>query len=102
MERTVLLCALVATSLLSLFLLVRHFKRDLSRSNRIIGVLLLLVPLVGPLLYWFLLSDLPAQDKILQNRGGRGSYTHAWLSIKPIADQIIKDKRESLGKDNPQ
>ena len=102
MERPVLICTLVATSLLSLLLLLHHFKRDLSRSDKVIGVLLLLVPLIGPLLYWFLLNDLPPQDKILQNRGGRGSYTDAWISVKPIADRIINDKKESLEKHDPQ
>ena len=100
MEKTVLLCALVASTPLSLFLLVRHFKRDLSRSSRIIGVLLLLVPLVGPLLYWFLLNDLPPQNKVLQNRGARGDYTHAWISTKPGANKLIKEMSESLDKDD--
>ena len=102
MERTVLICTLIATSLLSLFLPSRHFKRDLSRSDKIIGVFLLLIPAIGPLLYWFLLNDLPPQDQILQNRGGRGSYTHAWISTKPIVDRIINDKKESLEKHDPQ
>jgi hypothetical protein len=100
MERTVLLCAVAASTLLSLFLFVRHFKKDLSRSTRIIGVLLLLVPLVGPLLYWFLLNDLPPQNKALQNRGPRGDYTHAWISLKPGADKFIKEMSESLDKDD--
>ena len=97
MERTVLLCVLAATSLLSVFLLLRHSKRDLSRSEGIVGVLLLLVPLVGPLLYWFLLNEVAPQDKILQNRGGRGSYTSSWIELKPTLDKILKD-REDLAK----
>ena len=96
-ERTVLLCVLAATSLLSVFLLLRHSKRDLSRSEGIVGVLLLLVPLVGPLLYWFLLNEVAPQDKILQNRGGRGSYTSSWIALKPTLDKILKD-REDLAK----
>jgi len=42
---------LVATSLLRLFLLIRHFKRDLTPEDKIIGVMLLFVPVAGPLLY---------------------------------------------------
>ena len=101
MENLVLLSALVATSLLSLFLLTRHFRRSLSRSEIIVGVALLLVPMVGPLLYWFLLDDTPPQDPLLQNRRGRGSYTSDWISLKPLLEKMVKDREESVGDKEP-
>ena len=95
-----LLFALAATSLLSVFLLSRHFRRDLSRPESVIGALLLLVPLVGPLLYWFLLNEVAPQDKILQNRGGRGTYTSSWIALKPTLDKILKDREDLARKES--
>src|SRR5690606_6588724 len=96
MIRWELALLLVAAGLLSLWLMVKLAKSERTRLDKLGGIILLLVPFVGPLLYWFVYSDLSPQHPRLQNRGPRGEYAHKWMSIRPTLQQGL-EKRQGTG-----
>jgi hypothetical protein len=63
-------------------------------ADRIGGTVLLLIPFVGPLLYWFVYNSIAPQPQHLQARGARGTYTHKWLAIRPVLEQGLRERRE--------
>jgi hypothetical protein len=90
-----LVLPLIASGLISLWLMVKIARSDRSRLDKLGGLLLLAVPLVGPLLYWFVYCDLPPQHPRLQNRGPRGDYAQRWTSIRPVLEEDLKTRLDS-------
>lgn len=101
MIRWELAVLLIAAGLASLWLMVKVARSDRGRLDKFGGIVLLAVPLVGPLLYWFVYNDLPAQDPQLQNRGPRGDYAHNWMSIRPFLEEGLKARREAGKRQEP-
>src|SRR5690606_9328112 len=61
MIRWQLALLLLAAGLISIWLMVKVVTSDRSRLDKFGAILLLAVPFVGPLLYWFVYNDLPPQ-----------------------------------------
>ena len=93
MDRWLFLLSLAASWTLSAVLLIRLWARDCGLADRIGGTVLLLVPFMGPLLYWFVYNSLAPQPTCLQARGGRGTYTHKWLAMRPVLEQVLHERR---------
>src|SRR5690606_6979474 len=94
MIRWELALLLIAAGLVSLWLMVKVAKSDRTRLDKFGGILLLAVPLVGPLLYWFVYNNLPPQHPRLHNRGPRGEYAHKWTSIRPTLQEGLKERHD--------
>jgi hypothetical protein len=94
MDRWLLVLLLVASWSLNAFLLVKLLRSHRVLSDKIGGAVLLLIPLLGPLLCWLVYDPPPPQARCLQNRGPWGQYTHNWIGMKPVLEQILKERRE--------
>jgi len=73
--------------LLSIWLIVRLIRSDLSRWEKAGGIVLLCTPILGPLLFWFVCTNPPPQRPLLKGDGPRGAYWHRWISIRPILEE---------------
>ena len=104
MIRWELALLLIAAALVSLWLMIKVARSDRTRLDKFGGILLLAVPLVGPLLYWFVYNELPPQHPRLQNRGPRGAFAHKWISVRPVLEEGLKTRqsRESDDSENEQ
>ncbi len=91
---------LLLAGLISLWLMVKVARSERTKLDKFGAFLLLAVPLVGPLLYWFVYNDLPAQHKRLQNRGPRGELTHKWIAIKPVLEDGLAADKDGEANDN--
>ena len=94
MGRWLFFLLLAASWTLSVVLIARLWTRDCGLGDRIGGTVLLLVPFVGPLLYWFVYNSLAPQPTHLQAHGPRGTYTHKWLAIRPVLEQEHRAQAE--------
>ena len=97
MHRWLFFLLLAASWTLSAILIIRLWARDCGLADRIGGTVLLLIPFVGPLLYWFVYNSLPPQAPYLQARGARGTFTHKWLAIRPVLEQGLRERRAQDG-----
>ena len=98
MDRWLLVLLLTASWSLSAFLLFKLARSKRSISDKIGGAILLLVPILGPLLCWLVYDPPPPQASYLQYRGARGQYTHNWIGMKPVLDEILKERQERIDK----
>jgi hypothetical protein len=94
MIRWQLALLLLAAGLISIWLMVKVVTSDRSRLDKFGAILLLAVPFVGPLLYWFVYNDLPPQHPRLQNRGPRGEYASKWRSIRPVLEDGLASRQD--------
>jgi hypothetical protein len=86
--------AVIAVSeAVSCFLGYRLLKCDKSILEKTALVVVLLVPIFGPIFYLFLVEEVPPQNPFLRNHGPRGSYTDRMISMR--ADKEAADKRRS-------
>ena len=95
MDAWLLVLLLVASWSLNAFFLFKLMRSNRSLADKIGGAVLLLIPVLGPLLCWLVYDPPPPQAPYLQNRGPRGDYTHNWIGMKPVLDQILKERQES-------
>lgn len=76
MMRWELVLPLVCAGVVSIWFMVQVARSDRSRLDKFAAFVLLSVPMVGPLLHWFVYNEIQPQHPMLQNRGPRGNYTH--------------------------
>lgn len=55
-------------------------------------VVVLCVPFLGPLLYLFLIENVPPQHPWLRNSGARGDYTHNMIGIQADLDELERQR----------
>jgi hypothetical protein len=80
--------------IVSLILFVRLLRSDRSAIEKLIGSLLLLVPILGPLLYQFFIEPPPPQHPSLRAWGPRGDYTHRWIVLRPVMERGLRRRTE--------
>ena len=81
----VLLISLAVLSwCVSLLVAYRLIRSELGWLEKLGGCLLLAVPIFGVFLYVVVVDPPPVKQKHLQARGGRGSFTHDWITFEPI------------------
>ena len=93
---SILLYLFLAISVVvSLLLIIRLWKKEDHIAIKVVLALVTLTPFVGPLFYAFYagVSGAESQSPLLQNRKGRGAYTHSWLSMRPLLNNIVKEKK---------
>ena len=90
MSKLGLVALLVASITISVILVVGVVRSSRTPLDKAWRILLLLVPVAGPLLYWLIYSDTPPHPQHLQDWGPRCHYTHAWIAIKPILEQGLR------------
>ena len=83
---------LIVSGAISLCLMHKVARGTRSKPDKVVVFLLLEVPLVGPLLYWFVYYDIGPQHPSLQNRGPRGDFSHKWISISPVLKDGLRSK----------
>lgn len=98
MDHWLLVLLLAASWSLSAFLLFKLLRSNRSISDKIGGAVLLVIPLLGPLLCWLVYDPPPPQAPHLQARGSRGQYTHDWIGLEPILDEILKERQDEIDK----
>lgn len=79
---------LLLIELLSLYLLVRLLRSKRGWIEKVALSIMLLVPVVGPLIYLFLIEEVPRQHPLLRNTGARGDYTHRMISFQSDRDTL--------------
>lgn len=97
MDRWLIVLLLIASWTLSLYLMFKLLRSESGLADKVGGTVLLLLPFAGPLLYWFVYNRLPPQASYLQNRDGRGAYTHKWLGIRPVLEEVSRQRRAGNG-----
>jgi hypothetical protein len=100
MTRLALIALLVASITISMTLIIGVVRSSRTPLDKAWRILLLLVPVAGPLLYWLIYSDTPLQPQHLQNRGPRGHYAHTWIAIKPILEQGLRGRADDQSQKN--
>lgn len=76
------LAALIFSEMLSAFLIYRLLSSKRNWFEKLVYCVVLLIPFVGPLVYFFLSEEVPPQPPLLRNEGPRGAYTHNMLAIQ--------------------
>ena len=95
MTKFALIILLVASITISVILIVGVARSNRKPMDKAWRILLLLVPVAGPLLYWLIYSDTQPQPQHLHNREPRGHYTHTWIANKPILEQGLRRRAEA-------
>lgn len=91
-----LIILLVLSSAASTWLIYKLLSGKRSLPEKVIYCLVLLVPFLGPLLYIFLIEELPPQHPMLRNNGARGDYTQSMISIKADLEEMARQKAAAL------
>ncbi len=89
---------IVVSEIISLVLIFKTWAGNDHKVLKIILSVAILIPFLGPLLYFFV-ADVPSNSLVPKNNGPRGSYTHGFISMKPLLKKIIKDKDKDKDKD---
>lgn len=87
----------VGSGIVSLFLLTKVWRSSEHLAFKIAISFVTVIPIVGPVFYLFVANNTPPQDRCLQNKGPRGEYAHRWLSVKPLYQNIIDEKKADDG-----
>lgn len=95
---TNLIILISISELISLILIIKLWLKNDYFLMKIGVTLITLIPFFGPLLYVFISFDLEPQDKLLQNRSYRGTFTHCMISLKPTLDKIINQKKNEVNR----
>lgn len=82
--------------LVSLVLIARLVRSSRTRLYKVFHAALLLTPVVGPLVYWFVTDATPPQQPSLKNDLPRGTYTHYWISLNAA---LGRDRKGQAGPD---
>ena len=93
LEQNVLIAVFVLTSIASLVLLVKLLRGSNSVAEKFVGAALLVVPFVGPLLFWFIHEESTPQSPFVPRGGERGAATQSWIAMKPFLDRLIQERR---------
>jgi hypothetical protein len=92
--------AFACSGIISLLLLIFLWRGHETVPVKLLLSVVLLIPVAGPIFYLFatVMSSAPAQAKCLKNRGPRGEYTHSWITMKPIYEEIVREKKARMEK----
>ena|SRR5688572_7362677 len=93
------LLVLGGAGLVSLWLMFRLVTSRRSRWEKVGGIVLLAVPVAGPLLYWFVYTSPPPQHPLLRGNGTRGEFLHRWIGVRPILEAGLKGQRDKGGEE---
>ena len=99
LEQNVLIAVFVLTTIASLVLLVQLLRGSKSVAEKLIGAALLVIPFVGPLLYWFIHEESSPQSPLVPRGGERGAATQSWIAMKPFLDRLIQERRAQQHED---
>lgn len=75
---------LAISEFVGLFLVVKLVRSRTHWATKPAYSVVLLVPIVGPAIYFFLREATPPQSPDLMNTGPRSDYLHRWLSVAPL------------------
>ena len=92
MKDPVIITLLVLSGTASAWLIYRLLSGGRSVLEKTTYCLVLLVPFVGPLLYVFLVEEVPPQSPWLRNAGPRGAYTDRMISINAALDENARQE----------
>lgn len=73
---------IAVSEIISLVLLFRLWRGAEPFALKVLGSLVVVIPFLGPIMYWFGAGKLEPQAPHLQNTGPRGEYTHRLISSK--------------------
>ena len=82
----------------SLCLILKLIKRSDHVIYKLVQGIVTLTPFLGPFFYIFATLDVPPQHPNLQNRWGRGEYTHRLISQK--AERHSREPENTHSSDN--
>lgn len=86
-----LLVVLLASECFSIYLIFRLCRKHELLFFKILIGLITLIPLLGPIAYFFVMGERVSVDSNLKNTGPRGEYTHNWISMRPILRSMVKE-----------
>ena len=88
----------LVSELVSLVLIFRLLRSGHSSTYKVIHAAILLVPVAGPLVYWFVTDATPPQNPSLRNDLPRGTYTHYWISLNAVLGRKKSRPKSDSGK----
>ena len=68
---------------------------------KILGTLIGAIPVLGPLLLFFVFDRTPPQSRRLQNREPRGWYTNGWIQEREFWKKRIEEKEAKTEESEP-
>ena len=83
----------------SAYLIYKLFNEESSNLYRSVMTIIVLIPLIGPLLFFFIHDMPPVQSIDKQDRMPRGGYTQQWDLEKKKLQKKIRDLQEEIDKD---
>ena len=93
--KLVLVICFIILQAVSLLLAVRLLRSSNHWLEKIGGCVLVFVPLIGPLLYLFVIEPPPPKPPWLQARGARGDYTDRWIASREALEETLNQVRRS-------
>lgn len=88
-----LIVAIVASEIVALVLMVRTWMKPDYVILKLLLSVVLLIPIVGPFLYFFANDRTSPQKDCLKNNLPRGWYTDRWISMRPLYKEALEEKR---------
>lgn len=80
--------------LISLVLMFRLLRSGKGVVDKVGGCMLLLVPVFGPFLYYFVIDPPSVKAPELRTSGIRGEYTHRWIALREVLGSGLKRRSE--------
>jgi|SRR5690606_9719134 len=91
--------AIALSELVSLFLIFRLWRSAEPLWLKTILTIVLLIPFIGPLMYFFATDNTATQRLNLRNDNlPYGEYTRRWITMRPLWKQFYKEKKEAIEK----
>lgn len=90
-----LVTLLLISELFSLYLIFRLWAKKDYLLLKVLAGLILLIPFLGPLMYFFIMHERTPVASGLKNTGPRGEYTHGWISTRSILAGALKEKEKA-------
>ena len=96
-----LISIIFASEFISLYLIFRIVRSELSGLGKLIAILISVTPIVGPVFYFFIYEMPSSNPRHLQNRGPRGWYTDKWINQRKNCKEIVDILENPEGKSVP-
>ena len=89
--------AIAISELISMFVIFILWRSVESQWSKIVLTIVLLVPFVGPVMYFLAADNTPPQRPDLRNDGlPYGEYTRRWIAMRPLWQRFYKEKEREL------
>ena len=88
---------IVISEIISLILIIKVWAGSELRVLKVMLSVAIAIPFIGPLVYFFAVDN-PTNGSAPNDYGPRGSYTHSFISMKPLLKKIINDKKKEIEK----